>query len=99
MQLEKEFKKWLVTQKRKKNGAPMSESSAYKYARAINTVSEDMINDKVLENNIYNIDSSEELKTVISRIKGNNAFNIKNEIGHKMYSVALDHYMDFIFNR
>lgn len=99
MELEKDFKKWLMTEKRKKNGALLGNSSAYKYTRAINSISEDMMKAEIIDKHLYNIYSSKELQELISRIKENNAFNKKNETGHNMYSVALDHYFDFISNR
>lgn len=99
MELEKEFIEWLGNEKRKKNGDRLSESSAYKYARAINSVSADMININAINTHLYNITSPSELKTLISQIRDNNDFCSKNETGHNMYSVALEHYLEFISER
>jgi hypothetical protein len=96
MERYKKFKAWLVEHRHQKNGKNLSVSSAYKYARAINTISEDMINAGVLEQNLYNITFTNELIDVIYRIKGNVFFQNKNSIGHNMYSVALDHYLNFV---
>lgn len=98
MSLLNEFEDWLVS-KDKKSGNTLSASSAYKYARAIKTISDDMIKIGLLEKKFYVNNSMQELKKDIERIKNNDFFFSKNNIGHNMYSVALDHYLSFLQER
>lgn len=98
MDIRKEFSNWL-SKKTKKNGALMSDSTVYKYVRAIDTISEDMVRENIISGNIYNIiDKSQIIKTIVL-IKNNNNFNLKNDTGNNMYSVALAHYQDYISNK
>jgi hypothetical protein len=82
-----EFQIWLTIK--------TSESSAYKYSRAINTISDWMIAEEVIEQNIYTITSGKELAETTERIKSYKCFINKNKVGHNMYSCALNHYYDF----
>lgn len=84
-----EFEKWLLKNK-------MSASSAYKYSRAINTISGEMIAEGIIENNLYNLRGICDLDIVINRILSNNKFEIKNNTGHYMYSNALSHFYEYI---
>ena len=99
MNLEREFIQWLSTSKRKRNGEFLSKSSAYKYARAIDSVSADMMSSNVIDTHLYSITSPSELKTLIYKIRDSHDFCLKNETGHNMYSVALEHYLEFISER
>lgn len=94
MDLIKEFEEWLVSSKR--IGSKLSASSAYKYAHAIKKVSDDMIKIGLFDESFYITYSFEELDRHIKRIKKTDFFNRKNMTGHNMYSVALDHYLNFM---
>ncbi|WHH59696.1 hypothetical protein [Petroclostridium sp. X23] len=99
MDILKEFENWLITTKKKKNGNTMSKSSAYKYARAVHTISEEILKIRAIDDSLFNISSISELEREIKCIKENNDFNIKNDTGRNMYSVALEYYLDFMRNR
>ncbi|SDO58254.1 5-methylcytosine-specific restriction enzyme B [Paenibacillus sp. yr247] len=99
MTLTKEFDVWLVSSRNKRYGNTLSASSAYKYSRAINTISEDMIKIGLLERSLYTINSLHDLERGIERIKENEFFISKNSTGHNMYSVALEHYLNFLRDR
>ncbi|WP_435165118.1 hypothetical protein [Paenibacillus glycanilyticus] len=92
----KEFEFWLLNKNNETTGIGLSKSSAYKYSRAINSISKDMIKWGIIKENLYNITSLYDLMENIDLIKGNEYFIRKNIKGHNMYSVALDHYLDFI---
>lgn len=98
MDLIKEFENWLLF-KVKKNGVTLSASSAYKYARAIKTISDDMIEIGLLDRKFFVNNSIQELRSDIQRIKSNDFFIRKNNSGHNMYSVALEHYLCFFQER
>lgn len=98
MNLIKEFEEWLVF-KSKKDGSKLSANSAYKYARAIKNVSADMIDIGLFEKSFYVNISLQELMRDIQYIKNNDFFIRKNNIGHNMYSVALDHFICFFKER
>ncbi|HEY8890516.1 MAG TPA: hypothetical protein VIM70_09705 [Clostridium sp.] len=98
MDIKKEFTNWL-SRKPKKNGVLMSDSTVYKYVRAIDTISKDMMKENIISGDIYNITDKPQLNKTIALIKKNNNFNFKNDTGNNMYSVALGHYQDFINNK
>lgn len=98
MSLIREFEEWLIGNE-KTPGRNLSKSSAYKYARAINTISQDMIKVGLFEGSFYTNSSLQEIKKDITCIKNNKFFISKNQIGHNMYSVALDHFINFLQER
>lgn len=79
------FNDWL------KVNTSLSDSSAYKYSRAVNTISKDMF-----ERHVINIDllsaSVLQLDSIIPRILNDEAFLEKNSTGNNMYSCALKQY-------
>ena len=90
-----DFEKWLLV----KNDSKMktlSTSSAYKYSRAINSISKDMLENGVINKSLYNVVSSTECNKLVNEIKNSTFFIEKNYTGHNMYSVALDHYLNFL---
>lgn len=91
------FTDWL-SKKPQKNGVPMSDNTISKYVRAIDTISEDMVKENIITESIYNITDKSQLNKVLILIKSNSTFNIKNDNGHNMYSVALEHYQDYMDN-
>lgn len=98
MSLIKDFEDWLFGNSNTP-GRNLSKSSAYKYARAINTISQDMIKEGLFEGSFYTNGSLHEIKRDITSIKKNKFFISKNQIGHNMYSVALDHFICFLQER
>lgn len=99
MSLIKEFEDWLIGNDNKILGRKLSKSSAYKYSRAINTISQDMIKEGLFEKSFYTNTSLQEIKKDMLCIKNNKFFISKNQIGHNMYSVALDHFISFLQKR
>lgn len=98
MSLIKEFEEWLIGNE-KTPERNLSKSSAYKYARAINTISQDMIKEGLFEGSFYTNSSLQAIKKDITCIKNNKLFISKNQIVHNMYSVALDHFINFLQER
>jgi hypothetical protein len=84
------FEKWL------KDNLNVSENTIEKYKRALNAVSKDMIEEGVIDKNIYSIVSSIEFEQVWERILDNTFFQKKDTRGNRMYSVAMKHYLDFL---
>lgn len=91
--MENEFLLWM------ENNLPVSENSRLKYARAIRAVSKDMINENVIDKQLYNISSPIEFKSLSNAIFNNSYFISKDDRGNRMYSVAMNHYLDFLRNR
>lgn len=91
-----EFEKWLLTYSNTKRKSGLSKSSAYKYSRAIKTISEDMLDCGVINDSFLNIKDVVELSRYINKIKNSDDFILKNDRGNKMYSNALDYYLEFI---
>ncbi|WMT41272.1 hypothetical protein RE628_01355 [Paenibacillus sp. D2_2] len=91
----KEFEEWLVFNN-KITGRKLSSSSAYKYARAIENISFDMLELGLFNYSFYINDSIKEVEKNIELIKSNDYFVRKDRIGHNMYSVALNHLICFL---
>ncbi|MGN1411105.1 MAG: HNH endonuclease [Oscillospiraceae bacterium] len=73
----------------------VSENSAHKYANAINSISNDMINVSLISCNLYSYSDINTLFCDISKIFNNDVFNQKDKKGHKMYSCALNHLRNY----
>lgn len=67
-----------------------------KYLGAINTISEDMKREKILKKSLIDIKTLEEFENLYNKIIKNNFFEVKDKIGHHMYSAALKHYKDYL---
>lgn len=91
--MEELFKEWLASH------TTLSANSVYKYSRAIVSISNDMISEKVLSASLYTITSSGDLTPLIKGIYSNASFMQKDKRGNKMYSNALNHYYDFLKER
>ena len=75
----------------------LSESTLEKYARAVNTVSNDMLEIGVINNSLINM-SLTELDLAISAILANDKFIAKNTKGNHMYSNGLKQFRYFILD-
>lgn len=69
----------------------LSDSSVYKYTRAVNTVSNEMLDLKVIGKSIFDMNLVE-LDVAIANIFINPQFVKKNTTGNKMYSNSLKQY-------
>ena len=73
------FSEWMT------QNSDLSESSVYKYKRAVNTVSNDMIEQKVVNKSLLDMNLVE-LDIAIYNIQDNPIFIEKNSRGRSMYS-------------
>jgi hypothetical protein len=80
------FKNWMI------NSLGKSETTARKYAGAIDNISEEYLNGK----NLYNIKSFLEVESEIDYIFNLRDFQAKNKTGHNMYSCALNNYIEYV---
>lgn len=87
------FKEWLICKK------GITETSARKYVSAVSVVSADMIEAGVIIDDLYQSVSTVELQNKVDKIKCNPSFVKKNHRGNNMYSVALNHYLEFVFDK
>ena len=87
-----DFSDWMT----QKSG--LSESSIYKYTRAVNTVSNEMLEEKVVNKGLLNMNLVE-LDIAISNILDNPLFIEKNTRGNHMYSNALKQYRYFMLEK
>jgi len=72
----------------------LSSNSVYKYSRAVNTISNEMIEKGITTKNLFSM-SSLQLDIFIPIILHNAEFIIKNKTGNNMYSNALKQYRLF----
>lgn len=84
-----EFSEWM-----KENIGTLSEASIYKYSRAINTISEDMIRLGIIDKNILFM-SELQFDKYMPVIFNQEKFISKDKKGNKMYSNALKQYRMF----
>lgn len=88
--MEKLFEKWL------NNNSKLSDSSISKYCRAIRAISKDMIEEGVIDKDLYSITTYQDLTALKNIICNNKYFISKDTRGNRMYSVALNHYTNFL---
>lgn len=87
-----DFSQWM------KNNSNLSESSVYKYTRALNTISNEMLEQRIINKRLLNMNIVE-LDIAINNIFNNMFFIEKNTRGDKMYSNALKQYRFFMQER
>ena len=83
-----DFSNWM------NENSKLSESSVYKYKRALNTISNEMQESKVIHKSLLNM-SLTELDVAVFAILNNSQFIAKNQKGNHMYSNALKQYRLF----
>lgn len=88
--MEEQFKNWL------KCNLNLSDNSVNKYCRAIRAVTKDMLEEGVIDKDLYNVSSSLEFEEYKYSICNNDAFIEKDTRGNRMYSVAMKHYLRFL---
>ena len=74
----------------------LKETSIYKYVTAINTISSDMINEKVIRMNINDITQINDFEIIYHAIMSSSKFIKKNNKGNNMYSCALKYYQKYL---
>lgn len=89
------FKRFLEENPSFKSGKVLSTSSSIKYADAINKISEEMIANNIINENLFSVQDTDVLNNMIIKILNNKDFIIKNKRGDYMYSNALEHYQYF----
>ena len=83
------FNNWL------KETSKLSDSSVYKYSHAVNTISREMMERKVIAKPLKDMELYE-IDLAISLIFCDEYFITKNEIGNKMYSSALKWFRSYV---
>ena len=78
-----------------KETSRLSDSSVYKYSHAVNTISREMIERKVISKSLKDMELFE-IDLAISLIICDEYFITKNEIGNKMYSNALKWFRSYV---
>lgn len=91
--MEELFREWLEANKK------LSDSSIGKYTRAIRAITKDMLSENVISKDLYNITSSVEFDNIMKIIISNDFFSKKDIRGNRMYSVAMNHYYEFLESR
>ena len=86
------FSQWMT------QNSDLSESSVYKYKRAVNTVSNDMLEQAVVNKNLLEMNLVE-LDIAIYNILNNPVFIEKNTRGKRMYSNALKQYRYYVMDK
>ena len=89
-----EFLEWLENSK-KSNGQYLSDSSAKKYNGALDTITNEMIDEGVINKRIREMNLEEFLR-IEKIILNNPKFLLKDSVGNKMYSNALKKFKDFL---
>lgn len=83
------FNNWL------KETSKLSDSSVYKYSHAVNTISREMMERKVIAKPLKDMELFE-IDLAISLIFCDKYFITKNEVGNKMYSNALKWFRSYV---
>ena len=91
--MEELFGIWLQSDKK------LSKSSIGKYQRAIRAVSKDMNEEGLIDFDLYSVTSSSAFYSLKKDIFNNDYFDSKDTRGNRMYSVAMNHYYEFLCSR
>lgn len=92
MEILNNFSDWMT------HNSKLGESSIYKYKRAVNTVSNEMLEQQVVNKSLFNMNLVE-LDIAIYNIFDNPLFIEKNTRGNHMYSNALKQYRYFMMEK
>ena len=92
MEVLNDFSTWMM------QNSKLSDSSIYKYTRAVNTVSNDMLERNIVSKSLLSMNLVE-LDIAIYNIFGNTIFIEKNTRGNHMYSNALKQYRYFMLEK
>ena len=92
MEILNDFSDWMT------HNSKLGESSIYKYKRAVNTVSNEMLEQQVVNKSLFNMNLVE-LDIAIYNIFDNPLFIEKNTRGNHMYSNALKQYRYFMMEK
>ena len=92
MEILNEFSDWMI------RNSNLSESSVYKYKRAVNTVSNEMLEREVVNKSLFNMNLVE-LDIAVYNIFENPLFIEKNTRGNHMYSNALKQYRYYMMGK
>lgn len=84
-----QFAKWMG------QNTQLSTSSVYKYKRAVNTISDDMMEVNIIHKSLFDMNRFE-LDIAINSIFLNPQFIAKNEKGNRMYSNSIKQYRYFL---
>lgn len=93
-----EFLQYLEEKPSFKSGRYIT-ASAKKYADAISTISDEMVEARIINGCLYNIIDVNILDKMIAIIMKNEDFINKNQRGNNMYSNALEHFQYFRHNK
>jgi len=91
--MEELFGIWL------KDNYSLSDNSIGKYKRAIRAVTKDMLEEGVIDSDLYSTTSSTEFELIKQLIFNNRCFDQKDTRGNRMYSVAMNHFQEFLDKR
>lgn len=92
MRILNDFSDWMI------QNSKLSENSIYKYKRAVNTISKEMLEQKVVNKSLFNMNLVE-LDIAVYNILENPVFIDKNTRGNHMYSNALKQYRYFMLEQ
>lgn len=91
MEILHDFSIWMS------ENSTLSESSIYKYTRAVNTISNEMLDEHIIYKSLLSMNRIE-LDLAIIDILQNEQFIKKNSVGNNMYSNALKQFRYFILD-
>lgn len=73
----------------------VSNSTITHYTQALRTVSKYLVDDRKIQNSIYEIKDIGELEVIKKHLEGNAEFTALDKRGHQMYSTGLNNYIKF----
>ena len=82
------FKNWIKE--------TLSEATAEKYSGAIETITNELLDNKKITRTIYSITSIEEINKIIEQYLSVPELKQKNNIGNNMYTAALKKYIEYL---
>lgn len=96
MERKEAFKRWLQNEKSRRSGRPISEQVIKGYARELHRLSDIMYEKGVITKRLYSMNTYEEVKQAIKKIKEDETYEDINRTHKNNVHKALNYYERFI---
>lgn len=95
MNRKEAFRRWLQTNKVKKNGKVLKENVIESYIKSLSHLSDEMYNLGVISKRLYSMRDYNEIKCAVKDIRRSAQYDTQNKAYGNMFNKSLDAYIEF----